>query len=161
MRLFIRLDLEKEVMDYIRNIQSKLPEFDGKISADPHLTLKFIGENNPDRILPLLDIESKPVEIKIDSSGHFRKKIIWLNVEGADELQRKVDKALSPIIPEEKRFMGHITIARPKRISDESLDNIKKMNIGLKSRCYSISLVKSVLKKNGAIHEVIRKISLK
>jgi 2'-5' RNA ligase len=64
----------------------------------------------------------------VTGAGCFAPRIIWISVQGADALQKRIDQALQDLFEPEHRFMGHITIARPRRISEplrravESLD---------------------------------------
>ena len=52
MRVFISLNIPKEIKKEIKKIQNKLPEFNGKITEENnlHLTLKFLGEISEQRV---------------------------------------------------------------------------------------------------------------
>ncbi len=128
MRCFISLEIPEEIKNEIIKIQEKIPEFVGKKTEKEnlHLTLKFLGElkNNQLEIVKkqLKDINFQELTLSINKIGVFNQKdkiIVWLSVEGAEELQKKIDFSLKEIFPEEKRFMGHLTIARIKKLKDK------------------------------------------
>ncbi len=129
MRCFISLDISEETKKEIIKIQEKIPEFIGKKTEKEnlHLTLKFLGEINDNRLnfvkRKLKEIKFQELNLSINNIGIFSQKdkiILWLRINGAEELQRKIDFSLKEIFPEEKRFMAHLTIARIKKLKDKN-----------------------------------------
>ena len=153
MRTFIALDLPKEIIKEIQGIQKLLKKqslFTGKFteSENLHLTLKFLGEIEEDRVE---EVKKKLSEIKLDGFyceigevGVFTKsfpekrgfsgsqnlkikkrfsdiKIIWikLNGKGIFDLQNEIDSKLKDLFEPEERFMSHLTIARVKHVSSK------------------------------------------
>ena len=125
-RCFVSLDLPVPVRDSAVAGQSFLRakghELRYTAVSNLHLTLKFLGEISPGvcaevrKRLGLLPRQR--VSLRLVGAGCFAPRIVWLAVHGADELQRQVDQVLEGLFEPERRFMGHITIARTKGIPD-------------------------------------------
>ncbi len=174
-RCFIALDIPEETRDEIENIQSELPTdlFLGKLTEKDniHLTLKFLGEIDDTTLRSVLErldtIDRSSFDLIISDAGVFSRncpRIIWLSAESLSlrELQKDVDKSISDIFPMERRFMGHMTIARIKECNDREtlLTKIKGIRPRILSRITSFSLVSSRLTKLGPIYETIERFSL-
>ena len=172
MRIFISIDIPEEVRKEIEKIQDKLPEFYGKKteSENLHLTLKFLGEIDEEKIKKvkekLKEIEFNKFETKIDSIGVFSEKfirIIWLHMTNCDELQKKIDESLKDLFSEEDRFMSHLTIARVKSIKDkkEFLEDLEKIEIPeINFNVENFRLKESVLVKEGPRYKMIEEYDL-
>lgn len=146
-RLFIAIDFPKDILLEINKIV--LPEFKGKRTdlSNLHLTLKFLGEVKEQDIPKiqkiLREIQFKKFKAIIDEVGIFSKeniRIIWINFKGAEDLQKKIDEKLAEFFSKEKRFMGHVTIARVKQVKNKKIflekiqsTNIKKMEFEVTS----------------------------
>lgn len=169
LRCFIAIDLPREVIKEISGIQKTLKNrnlFTGKFTEPEnlHLTLKFLGEIDEEKIKQvnerLSNIKFEKFDAGVGEVGVFNKnyvKIIWikLNGKGIYELQKIIDENLEGIFIKEKRFMGHITIARVKHLSNkkellEYLDSIKPSKI--KFNVDKFFLKKSLLKPEGPIY---------
>ncbi len=169
MRCFISINLQKNVRDEIKKIQQILPKFKGKKTEfeNLHLTLKFLGEVDDEKIIKIKDTLNKikfpEFTAEIDSMGVFSEKnigIVWLHMKGAEDLQKAVDKILEGIFDKEKRFMSHITIARVKNVNDmgEFLNSLKKIKIPeIKFMVNEFFLMSSNLKEKGPEYEVMEK----
>lgn len=178
-RVFIALDLPREVINEIKNIQKLLREktlFNGKFTEPEnfHLTLKFFGEIDDDKIeevrkrLKKIRIE-KEIFAELGEVGVFSPsfiKIIWikLNGKGIWELQKQIDDKLFDLFDREERFMSHITIARVKNVFDkkgflEYLKSIKPRK--LRFIASSFSFKKSELFPEGPVYSEIEEYSLK
>ncbi len=175
MRIFISIDVPKEVRKEIEKIQAKLPKFKGK-KTEPenlHLTLKFLGEIDDRKVEEvkerLKEIKYGSFEAEIDSIGFFDNRkssrykqqiIIWLHMKNCKKLQKKIDDALKCLFKPEKRFMSHLTIARVKKISNKKffLEKLKQIKISnLKFNINSFHLMQSKLFKKGPKYSVIEK----
>lgn len=173
MRTFISIEIPEEIKNEIEKIQKKLPEFNGKLTEreNLHLTLKFFGEIDEDQIREIkkrLDkFKFNSFEAEINSIGFFSKKfvkIIWLSIKNCDAIQKNIDNQIIELFKPEKRFMGHLTIARIKNIKDKKLfiKELTKIKISpIKFQVKSFELKKSNLTKQGPIYETIQKYSLK
>ncbi len=141
-RCFIAIEFSREVINEIKEIQNKIKRkfiFNGKFTEleNLHLTLKFLGEINEDKIdgikKQLNEIKMNEFEASIGEIGVFSRKaprILWIKLIGADILQKEIDECLKYYFEKEHRFMGHITIARIKYVKEkkefnEYLRNLK------------------------------------
>ena len=176
MRTFISIEIPEKIKEQIVKIQNELPEFDGKKTEfeNLHLTLKFLGEIDDGKAeiikQKLREIKLKKFETEINFIGIFdnrksgeQKIIIWLNMTNCDKLQKEIDEKLSGIFKKEKRFMGHLTIARVKKIKDKKkfLEELKKIKIPkMKFLVENFFLKKSVLTEEKPLYETIEKFNL-
>lgn len=140
MRTFIAIEIPENVKKEIVKIQEQLPEFEGKKTEieNLHLTVKFLGEVEEEKVEEmrkrLREIKFRKFNTEINFLGVFSEsfvKIIWLHMKNCDELQKEIDKKLDGLFKKEKRFMGHLTIARVKNVKDKKrfLEEIKKIKI--------------------------------
>jgi len=168
-RAFISINIPEDLKRAVKEIHDKLPEFKGKKTEleNLHLTLKFLGEVNEEKIIEvqkrLKKIKFDSFESEMNSLGVFSEKfirIIWLHFTNCERLQKEIDRALSELFEKERRFMSHLTIARVKHISDRGkfLKEIKKMKIKKKIfRVKSFCLMKSELTAEGPKYSVLEK----
>jgi 2'-5' RNA ligase len=129
MRLFVALDLDKEIREriavYLQGLAGFAPDARWARAESLHVTLKFIGEQ-PDAELPRLHdalntIQAKPVSLAVRGHGFFSTarapRGFWLGIDGGEELPNlaaQVDTTLATLkIPrEEHAFTPHLTLAR-------------------------------------------------
>jgi RNA 2',3'-cyclic 3'-phosphodiesterase len=171
MRTFIAIDIPEKIKKEIVEIQNSLPGFKGKKTEyeNLHLTLKFLGEVDERTIekmkkkLEGIKFLKFKTEIKhlgfFDNRKSYKKQlIIWLHMTNCEELQKKVDEALSDLFEKEKRFMSHLTIARVKQIRNEQrfFNDLLKINIPeMKFYVKEFKLKKSKLGRPGPVYEDI------
>ena len=175
MRVFISLNIPKEIKKEIKKIQNKLPEFNGKITEENnlHLTLKFLGEISEQRVeeirKKLRKINFRKFKSSFDFLGVFSSsseefiRIIWVHLTNCENLQKKIDNSLEDLFEKEKRFMSHLTIARVKNIKDKQnfAERINKINF--EKREFEVSkfcLMKSTLFRDGPKYELIEEYNL-
>ena len=163
MRCFISIDLPEDVKKELVKLQKKIDEtglIRGKLTEEEniHLTLKFLGEIDYDKIEEvkrrLKEIQLEKREAKLGELGVFSEsyvRIIWVRLEGVDDLQKAVDSALEGVFKKEERFMSHITIARVKSVKDkkELLHILEKQSVEGKFIVDSFSLRSSELSPEG------------
>jgi len=134
LRTFIAINVPPAVLDTIARIQNRFKSLGLHASwvkpGNIHLTLKFLGDTDPDRI-PGIQITLTETlaslarfQLSLDSVGVFpdtnNPRVLWLGLkdrEGALEtLQTGIEKALEQIgFPREQRpFSPHVTLARIK-----------------------------------------------
>lgn len=172
-RTFVSIDLPKDIQKEVKKIQDILPEFEGK-KTEPknlHLTLKFLREIDKEKIEnvneALRKIKFKSFETEIGYLGFFDNKkssVVWIHLPNCEALQKEVDKILSDIFEQEKRFMSHVTIARVKGLKDknrfiEELEKIKTNS--LKFRVNRFRLKKSTLTPDGPVYEILEEYALR
>jgi len=171
MRCFIALKIPGGMRKKILVIQKLLLEsgvFEGKLTSfeNIHLTLKFLGEIDEDAVEKITDglekIMWNSFNGEIESGGVFSEdeiRIIWLKLNGADELQKNIDEALKSFFEIEKRFMSHVTIARVKKVfkKDKLMKLVKDIKLkNMNFKVNSFYLMESKLTKKGPKYEVIK-----
>lgn len=178
MRVFVAVHIPKQFQKEIKNIQERIPEFKGKFTElkNLHLTLKFLGDIDEKKSElvkeKLRNIKIKEFESVIDKIGFFDNRrstkypqqiVIWLHMANCEKLQKDVDEKLSDLFEKEKRFMGHLTIARVKTVKNKKdfLEELEKINPPkMKFEVKDFRLKKSTLSKNGPVYEDLEIYSL-
>jgi 2'-5' RNA ligase len=170
MRTFIAIDIPEKIKEEIVKIQNSLPEFKGKKTEfeNLHLTLKFLGEVNEKQLELIKErlrkIKLNSFEAEINSIGIFSDRIVWIGIKNCEKLQKEIDEKLSDLFEMEKRFMGHLTIARIKNLKERKifLEKVKKIKIPeMKFVVKNFNLKKSKLGRPRPIYEDIEVYNLK
>ena len=167
MRLFIAIDFS-ELKDYFLELQKLLPK-NAKLSLTKtsHITLKFLGEvqpNNADKIIKILkETKFQKFDVSLDSMGIFPSddyiRVVWVGLNPEDnilELQKNIDESLKDLFKKEKGFKAHITLARVKYVEDKKsfVEHLKKIKIeNKKIEVKDFRLIKSTLSPKGSIYE--------
>jgi 2'-5' RNA ligase len=129
MRIFIGIDLDPEVRARISRFLEGVEGFaPGAHWARPeslHITLKFIGEQAPERVEAITNrlrgVESSAFEIRCAGYGFFptakAPRVFWIGIQAGPqlaELAGSIDMAVAELgIPREDRpFSPHLTLAR-------------------------------------------------
>lgn len=175
MRLFIAINLPKEVKDYLFNLQKEFRDF-GKINfvakKNIHLTLKFLGDIDGNKLNQikekLKNIKLKSFEVSLNSLGVFPNKdfirVLWIDLAPKDkviELAQKIDQELIEF-SNKQEFSTHITLGRIKLIKDKK-EFLKKLELNLKPIKFEITsfeLMKSDLSKDGSQYTILETYSL-
>lgn len=172
MRCFIAIEIPRNIREEIKKIQKQIPEFRGKLTEPEnlHLTLKFLGEIDEEKVEEvkrrLREIKSKKFEGELDSIGFFSGnaiRIIWIHINNSEQLQEEIDKKLSDIFKKEKRYMGHLTIARVKNVKDrkEFIFGLKKIKVPkMKFEIGGFDFKQSILTEEKPIYKTIEKFDL-
>lgn len=167
MRLFIAIDFN-ELKDYLSGLQKLLPS-NARLSLtkDFHLTLKFLGEVQPNDvekiILALKNVNFHKFEVFLDSIGIFPTenyiRVVWIGLnpeEKVIELQGNIEKSLEKMFRKEKDFKAHITLARVREPEDKKsfVEHVKKIKVESKKiEVKYFRLVKSTLTSQGPVYE--------
>jgi len=184
LRSFLAVELSREIEEGIRRIQEKLKRrVEGVRWVRPegiHLTLKFLGEIDPDRIEEIVDKAQQavkgigPFEIRIKGGGGFpntkNPRVIWLGVEDQEgllrELQARVEKGLEELgfKREERNYTPHLTLGRlrtgrGKGGVAQAIKDIGDSDLGA-MKIREIVLFQSQLKPSGAEYTKLRTIPL-
>jgi len=183
-RAFIAFTLPRVIVSAIAGIQEDLKARGlGARWVHPeniHLTLKFLGEINPDDVAGIITaIESaargrKPFFLSAGAVGVFpglsRARVIWTGLTGQTDaltdLYRALDAGLVKIgFPgETRRFRGHLTIGRIKGKTDpEKLGRAIAACRDFRSEPFAadkLVLFKSDLQPSGAVYTRLADISL-
>ena len=183
MRIFIAIELDKEIKKALSKIQDELKTTLVDVKwVEPeniHLTLKFLGEVEENKItkisqiLKALSSQSEPFTIALCELGAFPNfkypRVVWIGVsEGKTEflkLAELIEDSLAQLkFPKEKRGVSaHFTLGRFR--SNKNTDALsEKLNTiqvpRLKQKIKSISLFKSTLTPKGPLYEKISEKSL-
>ena len=144
LRTFIAFALPEAVVSAMRTLQAELMvrRFPVRwvLPENVHLTLKFLGEVQPQAVERIAAALQKavaghaPVTLAVRAIGVFpgisRARVIWAGLDGQVEalnrLQRAVDERLQAIgyAGESRPFRGHLTLGRvrgkinPKQLAD-------------------------------------------
>jgi len=180
MRVFIALELPKEVKAEISKIQQDLKKAGVQArwvqSTIVHLTLVFLGSITPDKVKPIEEIISEatgqigPIELHLNKTGCFpdptKARIIHLELGGElDKLNllvAKIRKGLKKqkIWFDEKPFHPHLTLGRirKRRNLTSAIKGVKVKKSEFIAN--KISLYKSTLTTTGPVYSELKQISL-
>jgi 2'-5' RNA ligase len=182
-RAFIAVKFAPEVLECIADaleaLRPAIPDIRWIPSANWHLTLKFLGaidEQRVDAIVSALerDISLFPqCTINAKGLGIFqtnRPRVLWVGVEGMSLglLAQAVERAIVPLgfEPETRAFAPHLTIGRWRegKRRDRELQRIIEQwrlhDFGA-SKIETVELYQSVLNRNGAQYRALNSVRLK
>ena len=168
-RCFVALDLPSSIRRSAIQAQETLritcPELRYTRPENLHLTLKFLGEipletcTECERRLQGIRMES--FQVHLSHAGFFSPRIAWIALVGAEEMQQRVDEALADLFSPEHRFMGHVTIARSKRLSRQHLAALEGLQVPeTRAEVQTVSLVESHLSAEGPRYETLANFEL-
>ncbi|MBU1599231.1 RNA 2',3'-cyclic phosphodiesterase [bacterium] len=178
MRLFIAIPLTPEIKKALANQEERLkPSILGAKWVEPcgiHLTLKFLGETDEERVKDIAECCQKAAEgkpsfiISLGCVGGFPNlvipRVIWVGIdqgkERVSEIAKDLEEKLHKIgFPKETRpFHPHLTLARikmPKRVLFPDIEPCSE-----RMRVSSIQLIQSTLTPKGSIYKAIEDIGL-
>src|SRR6202171_6335202 len=129
MRIFIGIDLDPEVRTrierFIEGVEGFAPDARWVRPESLHITLKFIGEQPPDRVEAITErlrrVKGNAFEIRAGGYGFFptakAPRVFWIGIHTGPqlaELAESIDIATAELgIPREDRpFNPHLTLAR-------------------------------------------------
>jgi RNA 2',3'-cyclic 3'-phosphodiesterase len=183
MRTFIAIPLPDECRTLLDQMQQKLRSYDADVRwvaiSSIHLTLKFLGEVDPN-IIPNLS-ESLVSDTRSQSSFPLRlhgmgcfphqknPRVIWCGIDGEitklSQLQQQVEITCARFgfAPENRDFHPHLTLGRVngKRNLQPLIECIK-IGTDLESSFTAerFNIYKSTLKPQGAAHSILKTIAL-
>lgn len=181
MRAFIAIPCPDELKEPMVKVQQEIRGF-GKMKlvdrANIHLTLKFLGEVDDDKVGSLRDelnfLTATPkFDISLAGVGVFPKpdyvRVVWIGVRGGSDsiinIQQQTDSALKSLgFKKEKKFHPHFTIARVKYLDRKhELVDFLDLNRDLEFGSFTVDkihLMKSQLTPQGPIYSVIEEFCL-
>lgn len=137
MRLFVALELAEEVARALTAVQQQMqasgrPPVKWVAPTGMHLTLKFLGEVDSERVPAIRAALNAVVrsrravaELRLAGVGAFpnlrRPQTLWVGVEGdissLMQLQQGIEQALVPLgfEPEGRPFRAHLTLGRVRQ----------------------------------------------
>jgi len=183
-RLFLSVDLPDDLADEVAAVQEELSEAGGLRFVDPaqaHVTVKFLGDTDPDRVL---DIETA-VETAIDDAGVgpfdatvadlgvFPSpdyiSVVWLGVRaGAEEMTRlheAIERETTAVgfDPESHDFTPHVTIARMNSArGKEHVQRVVREQDPVVGtfRVTEVRLKESTLEGDGPVYDTVSRFAL-
>ncbi len=129
MRIFLGIDLDPEVRAriarFLEGVDGFAPEARWMRPESLHVTLKFIGEQTPERVEAITErlrrVEGSAVEIRSAGYGFFptakAPRVFWTGIQAGPqlaELAGGIDAATAElgITREDRTFSPHLTLAR-------------------------------------------------
>ena len=129
MRIFIGIDLDAEVRArierFLEGVEGFAPDARWVRPESLHITLKFIGEQPPDRVEAITErlrrVKGNAFEIRAGGYGFFptakAPRVFWIGIHTGPqlaELAESIDMATAELgVPREDRpYSPHLTLAR-------------------------------------------------
>ncbi len=187
-RTFIAINLEREIKEYIYNLQQEINQIVNSCEMkvkfvekdNLHISLKFLGDLNSVEIektsATLQNISQKYHNFTVSLSKNIgifptltRPRVIWIGIEkGSDiifQIYQSIEKRLKsePFYQKEKQFTAHITLARIKYLKypQKLCDYLKNININpITDFIKKIDLMESQLTKEGPLYKVTKSFPL-
>jgi 2'-5' RNA ligase len=185
MRTFIAIEIPEEIKRGISGVQEQLR----KSGADAawtrpegiHLTLKFLGEVPESKIPEIMAALRSAaggmgaIRLEVKGAGAFpnskNPRVLWLGVRGdvdrLSALHASVEGTMVTLgfDPEERAFSPHLTLARIKHLRPrfswhQAIEGIRDVNLG-GIGATAVSLMKSELKRDGAVYAELGRAELR
>ena len=189
MRAFVAVELPPEVRDALSAVVRSLDgcRIGGLRTVDPasaHLTLKFLGNVPSSQVAAiegaLVDAASRstPLRLRLDETGTFpvrgAPRVLWVGLAGDTDglaaLRSRIEEALRPLgfALEGRPFHPHLTLARmgdrsmraERNRAAEAL-SAAPFEPGLTFAVEGVSLMRSILRREGARHVRLASIPLR
>lgn len=183
MRLFIAVELSKEIKKELTALEEKLKSSAADVKwvkpDNIHLTLKFLGETKEEQIEPIKKIlnglaeKFKVFKTEITGLGSFPSlkspRVIWIglnNISVILEMVKLLEEELDKLgFPKEKRdFQPHLTLGRVR--SPKNIDILKETlakNLDFKAGVLEVRdvfLIESKLTPSGPIYTTLQSTGL-
>ncbi|MFB6069060.1 MAG: RNA 2',3'-cyclic phosphodiesterase [Halobacterium sp.] len=184
MRLFVSVDLPDEFAQPLQDLQAEFADADGLNFVDPtqaHVTLKFLGDVDDDRVDDLGDAladavaaaDVAPFDAELGGLGVFPSleyiSVVWLGVgDGSAELARLHEAVEAEFVdrgfdPEDHDFTPHVTLARMEHAGGKELvqDLVRDRHPKVGTmRVEDVRLTESTLTHEGPEYETVRSVGL-
>jgi 2'-5' RNA ligase len=185
MRLFVAIELPEDLKAAIARVQEQLkssgPAANWTRPEGIHLTLKFLGEVEETKAAGIIEAlqgacrGTQPLRLEIAGAGAFPNvrapRVLWVGARGDTEqlatLQAAVEDSMEKLgfAREARKFSPHLTLARikfpkPRDNWASAIDGIKTVSLGSFTADH-VSLMKSELRRDGAVYAEVGRIELK
>lgn len=183
MRLFVSVDLP-DVAEAVATLQEDIEPISGIRCTDPmdtHITLKFLGEVDADRLpditsaveVAVAESGVEPFDAHLTGLGAFPSEdyitVVWVGVEEGSEplrrLQTPIEDRLTAIgfDPEDHDFTPHATIARMDHAGGkeevQELLRTKTPDLGTQT-VEHVAVTESTLTESGPEYETVATVPL-
>jgi 2'-5' RNA ligase len=188
-RIFIAIEVPEKVREAIAGAQKECIErmsekcMKWARAEQFHLTLRFLGGVDPAALVELTSrlrqacANLRPLDLRCAGVGIFpergRPRVLWVGVHddagsGLSQTFRGVAEASDGFGQEEpeKRFTGHVTLARCKDIDRPTATQARELVRQFSEREFGswqateVQLMRSELSARGAVHAVLERIHL-
>lgn len=184
MRAFLAIEIEPYIKNKIEESQEIISESESSNikyveRENIHLTLKFFGEIDDEKLDEISDIIRQSIKsydtytIKVVNIGAFpniyNPRVIWAGIKDKKEttirLIEELDKKFNRIgFKKEKSYVPHVTIGRVKNISDkqklsQTLKSLNKRYHG-KMEVKKLIIKSSTLTPDGPIYNNVKEFDL-
>jgi 2'-5' RNA ligase len=184
MRLFLSVDLPPGLAGAVETLQERFSAAEGLRFTDPtqaHVTLKFLGEVDPDRVDEVETAVSEavtaadiaPFRATVGGLGAFPSpeyiSVVWVGLEEGGEQLTRLHGALEAATtemgfePEQHEFTPHVTIARmddargkdlvQRRLREDD-PTVGSFDVG------EVRLTESTLTESGPTYETVARFPL-
>lgn len=183
MRLFLAIPLPDELQAAIarhaETLRASLPRATWARPGAMHLTLRFLGERESGHASAIAEALAAPVamvpsfDLRVGRVGAFparyRPKVIWLGVEGSDDLAFLHDRVAASLFAlgeplEDRPFHAHVTLlrcrSRYRRDDFEQIETDLEPLSGAPIPARELILFQSHLGPGGARHEAVARFPL-
>jgi 2'-5' RNA ligase len=186
--LFVAIPLPESIKDEIEKAQTELRRGLAEDCvrwtkrAQFHLTLKFLGDVEAERVADLKNVVSNACEkfpamqLRAERIGFFPQarspRVVWVGVNDPagtlPQLQNAVDAALKEYSREKPEgiFTGHVTLGRVKMIKRPQADLLAKLALDMATRRFGewtadkVELIRSELASDGARYTTLAAVDL-
>ena len=170
MRLFVALKLSptdvQSIEKWRKPLMLKYPFLRWTRDSQLHVTLRFLGERDPDLVIPeiknLTLEELLPAEYTLTQTGRFGTppSVLWLSGRFSSGVYTMAERLNS--IPdgygksgESRPFIPHVTLVRIER---GTYCPVISYDESITGACHSIHLISSRLTENGPVYSSIFKL---
>jgi 2'-5' RNA ligase len=182
-RLFVSVDLDG-LAEAVAAVQDPLVDASGLRLVDPeqaHVTLKFLGDTDPDHVPQVVDeLETAVEQAGVDlfeatfgGLGVFPSlsyiSVVWLGVRDGDDQLTALHEAIEPRMvelgfdPEDHEFTPHVTVARMNHAGSKDLvqEVVQERDPDAGSLAVEeIRLTESVLTDDGPRYSTLERIEI-
>ena len=184
MRLFVSVDLPDEFAAPIADLQAEFDEASGVNVTDPeqaHVTLKFLGDTDADRVPELADelaaavddADVDPFTVRYGGLGVFPDldyvSVVWVGVEAGGEELTRLHESIEDrttamgFDPETHEFTPHVTIARMEHAGgkDHVRNLVSDRDPAIGETCVeAVRLTESTLTQDGPAYSTVERFPL-
>ena len=164
----------QELGGFLARCAVAAPEFRWSVTENLHLTVRFVGAVDRavvEGVADRLEGSSGPaIQLTLGEAGVFKRsrlaRVVWLGLNsGAEELTRlaaqvEAECRAAGLAPEARPFQPHLTLARARSRDGATPPDLPPIPRLAPWHAEDLVLYWSHLKKNGAVHEPIRRIAL-
>ncbi|UCD13881.1 MAG: RNA 2',3'-cyclic phosphodiesterase [Thermoplasmatales archaeon] len=180
-RGFIAVDIDAKpvIVQFLKDITSSNADVKLVEPQNIHVTLKFLGDVQDDKIDQIEQImkdsveEVKPFTVKLIGTGVFPNKnyirVVWIGIQDAENIvtiSGNINEKLSQIgFKKEKRgFSAHLTVGRVKTAKNKevllkTIEKYRNFEFSIQE-VNSIKLKKSELTPKGPIYTTLKEVKL-